>query len=194
MDIMDVVVNNAVSVLLAAMRKIADTLASPFTRQRVYWHQIKKGIRHLHRRMHDEGYTPTHIICCGRGGAIIGAMLSCRFNDVVPTTVVHVESADRNYAVEEGVRLGRPGALIDSYPLPSGLRNCLLLCVDVVGGTTLSSAQDALEGNDCEITALSSLFWHPDAFEIKRRSKGRLYWYKMRSRRQKYPWSGPSCR
>lgn len=156
----------------------------------VSWRQVLKAIQNLHRKMSDAGYRPKCIVCIGRSGAIVGALLSERFGSpLIPIVVLSYDYAkDVRSSKPEDRFILRPQQLVDFSTIKRNIDNVLLLGVDVVTGATMRSALEDLKKRGVLLSGTACLFWNPDA------TLQPQYYSSIRRVRPKYSWNSRGFR
>lgn len=155
----------------------------------ISWRALQKAVKKLHRIMEADSYRPDHIVCIGRAGSIVGAMLSHTFGSpVIPMMVLTFD-----YQIEEvrpdrrrGREFSRREHLLESCAIPTGLQNVLVLGIDIMTGSTMKAGIQELTTRNAEHTATACLFWNENAgFKP-------TYYCEQRDRRLIYPWMADS--
>lgn len=105
--------------------------------KRLSWKNVDNLIASLKVQMNDENFQPTLIIGIGRGGAIVGSLLSGSMGHC-PLIVI-----DRKYSVGRM----RNAELYEKIKIETGLEKVLLVSGDVVSGDTISTYFDYFKKN-----------------------------------------------
>lgn len=168
---------------IAAVVAPAVLWATPRIRERwghISWAAVRRAVKDLHRHMYGAGYRPDYIVCLGRGGAIVGGMLSYLFGKPnIPIIVLTIDH--RSSQLHEGHRdkgLVRSDTVLGCGQIEEGLSNVLVLGIDIVNGGAMKAALAALESRRIAHSAIACVYMHPDSY-IKpefyaRRKGGRL--------------------
>ena len=153
---------------------------------RLSWRAIEHAVVDLDKQMTASGYQPDLIICLGRSGSIVGAMLSQCFNRIVPIVTLSFRYYGDNPkpTPRRRKRLHVEG-LIDVCSVRQDLGEVLLLGVDIISGGTVEAALEELKKKNVTPSAVACLFWNPDA-TVKPR-----YYHKLCKSRRVYPWERP---
>lgn len=106
------------------------------------WSDVDKYSRGIIKKIQDDGFYPDNIVTIGRGGAILGSILSGNLHNKdaegdESSKNIPVLGCDRNYQWHFGERIEVKDEMIDFTPL-SGKR-VLLVAGDVLTGGTMKS-------------------------------------------------------
>ncbi|MDR2981395.1 MAG: hypothetical protein LBV12_04020 [Puniceicoccales bacterium] len=164
---------NPIITLIASIIATCAVLAPPFwllAREilerfgHISWNSISRSVKILHEKMKSAHYRPDYIICTGRSGAVIGAMLSARFRQPnIPIIVLTL-----SYSLGEN----KPGSLllgkqrldgINECIEFKGIRNVLVVTSDVMTGRSMELAIKLLELKDVQISATASIYINPNS-------------------------------
>ena len=131
----------------------------------VGWTEVANAVTKLHENMKNRKYRPSYIVCMGRGGGVVGAMLSQKFEK--PVVPVIVLTMDHRMGVDEKDS-GLPGryradGVNDCCAVKEGLNGVLLLGVDIITGTALQIGARELKQKGVTVTATACLFRRPGA-------------------------------
>ena len=144
----------------------------------ISWHALQKAVEKLHVAMANAKYRPNYIVCIGRAGGMVGAMLSHRFKQpVIPVIVLTFtyELTSRGTAHDRKERLLACSTIADS------VQNVLLLGVDVMTGETMKSGEEELKKHNIQEYKTACLYLNP----ISRRTPD--YFVEKRTKRLQYP-------
>lgn len=149
--------------------------------QRLTWSKVDKYSKKIIAKISQSNYVPEIIVTIGRGGAIVGSILSG--NLPVKGSISHnipILGTDRLYTWDGGERYEFEDNLIDLNPL-SGKR-VLLVAGDVVTGETMKMyAHDLLSAgvNDlrtaCLVKSVGSAY-KPDYYGKEITAKFKMPW------------------
>ena len=94
---------------------------------KVSWKKVEKGVIHLKEKLINSNYTPTLIVGIGRGGSIIGALLSGTLG-IVPILVI-----DRVYEWKDKER---KESFCEEIRISKNIEKVLLVAGEVHSGNT----------------------------------------------------------
>lgn len=139
-----------------------------YQRQRghITWKTVERGVVKLIKLIREDNFQPDVIVGLGRGGSIIGALLSGNLG-VIPFTAI-----DRRYHWESKKR---SVSILDFGPITLENKRVLLATAEPYTGETLRAAVEYLQSRKptetkvaslckCEITTMVPHYY---AFEIK---------------------------
>jgi hypoxanthine phosphoribosyltransferase len=106
-----------------------------FNLRRFSWKEVDKYANKLIDKINEDQYQPDLIVTIGRGGAIIGAILSGNLSKHENEKNIPLLGLDRVYKWEDGNRIEIKNEMIDFQPLKD--KNILLVASDVVTGSTM---------------------------------------------------------
>ena len=110
------------------------------------YHRVDEGVEaHLLRQIDKSGFHPDVIVCIGRGGAILGAILSGNLKNpdgIEKKSNVTLLGVDRIYSWENGRRHEVANEMVDLAPLRG--KRVLLVSGDILSGGTMSFFLDAV--------------------------------------------------
>ncbi len=150
---------------------------------RIPWWEIKKGVKNLHEQMVREDFSPTIIVCLGRSGSIVGAMLSGCFEDMIPIATLNFHyTKDNPHPTKQSREHVRSEEFIDYCVLKSGIEGVLVLGVDILTGGTISAAMQELKKRNIDDYSIACLYLHTNAKVMPR------FFYKKKNIRPRYPW------
>jgi len=160
-------------------------------RKTVSWGKFVKVIRQTMRRMKDQNYTPDLIIGCGRGGAIMAAMLSGNLGVVHGRKERHIPFVvcDRLYSWERSAESDRlPMRVTRIVNLPEmdlGQKNVLLTMATINTGETIKTLVEEITKRQGEKTASVKIYavlkyrhasLTPDFYDIETRELLKMPW------------------
>ena len=104
--------------------------------QRFSWDEVDKYSKRLIKQITDDHYSPDLIVTIGRGGAIVGAILSGNLPKLDKLLKnIPLLGVDRIYQWKDGQRLEVKNEMIDFKPLEN--KKVLLVASDVITGGTM---------------------------------------------------------
>ncbi len=132
------------SVILGISTVVGGLVAIPpfreMLRERIVtsWFYLRKEINRAYNNMKNEDYVPSLIVCVGRGGAIVGSLLSGRFGEVP------IYMNFRGYDYKDGDRLDY--MMFPQMPIGDEfLRSVLIVDGEIHGGGTMKLYENAFE-------------------------------------------------
>ncbi len=103
---------------------------------RLTWDDVDNQTKKLIKKIGESEYEPDIVVTVGRGGAIVGSILSGNLpSKEKKTKNVPILGADRLYRWEDGMRIEIENKLIDFSPLKG--QKVLLVAGDVLTGGTM---------------------------------------------------------
>ncbi len=125
-------------------------------RYRLRWGFAQKAVEKIVRRMIGDRFSPTLIVGIGRGGAIMGALISGELGHR-PLIVI-----DRKYKWEEGRRITN---MVQRLRINFGLESVLLVSGEVHSGTTMRLYYDYFKSLGAKEIRRATLFYETGATE-----------------------------
>ena len=151
---------------------------------RVSWHHIETATLKLHAKICERRYRPVWIVCLGRAGGVVGALLSEKFGaPIVPLAVLNFEYRQQGPESSSSrvlLRTQRPVSITD-FKNPGG--DILVLGIDIITGETMMAALAYLKENGIASADCACLFWNPDGAVTP------TYWVEKTNHRLTYPWN-----
>lgn len=147
------------------------------------WADIHKSVDVVYDQMRNNKYEPKYIVCMGRGGAIVGVLLSQKYNKIPPIPIItmtmkHGISRDSE---DQSIRY-RIDGVEDICSVKEYLNDVLLVSTDTISGTALRVGREALKSRDVQVTATACLYKMEDSASIP------TYYSEICSKRYVYPW------
>lgn len=150
---------------------------------RISWWEIKKGVKDLHEQMVRDDFSPKLIVCLGRSGSIVGAMLSGCFDNMIPIVTLNFQyTKDYPHSAKQGREHVRSEDLIDYCVLKPGIDGVLLLGVDILTGGTMAAAMEELKKRNIDDYSIACLYLHTNSKIMPR------FFHKKKNIRPRYPW------
>jgi len=137
------------------------------------WNEFDKHSKQLIKKISSQGYYPDLIVTIGRGGAILGSiisgnLLSQNANIEKRRRNIPILGCDRMYEWENGQRIEVPNRMIDLKPLKGN--KVLLVAGDILTGSTIKFFLKQVEEVDpesvktaCLVKGITATF-SPDFF------------------------------